>query len=286
MPKIFKETITWTFAECGENHTGNELIDRAGNPGKQAKRGFLVKDLEKIAKDLQEQGYDAKVHYLGLSDEIKEAEGLTSTKAAILVCPGFLSKEEANTLFEEGTSLTWDSKYLDPKKYTTDPETGERTKGRVMNKQMRSNLLVVDEGREANYEEGKGTLIAFDDLPELCGVSDRIESVFEDALKGTRLIAEGNRYSPLNEKGKEKARWGIGFHGDTERRIVIGLRLGRSANLVYEWHLGPRRLGSRYEFQVDHGTLYAMSDKATGHDWKLRKIPTLRHAVGSKKVVE
>ena len=32
---------------------------------------------------------------------------------------------------------------------------------------------------------------------------------------------------------------------------------------------------------IQHGDIYLMSDKAVGYDWKIRSIPTLRHAAGT-----
>lgn len=32
--------------------------------------------------------------------------------------------------------------------------------------------------------------------------------------------------------------------------------------------------------------MYVMSEKAVGTDWKMSKIPTLRHATGCKKFTE
>lgn len=39
-------------------------------------------------------------------------------------------------------------------------------------------------------------------------------------------------------------------------------------------------IGPRMEIRLQPGDIYIMSEKAVGHDWKLRKVPTLRHAAG------
>ncbi len=87
---------------------------------------------------------------------------------------------------------------------------------------------------------------------------------------------------------------GIGFHGDGERKSVIALSLGRETRLVYQW-LAPLVRGAshdtslRREIVVKAGSLYVMSEKATGHDWKRsrngRKEGNWRlvHAAGGPK---
>jgi len=42
---------------------------------------------------------------------------------------------------------------------------------------------------------------------------------------------------------------------------------------------------SSSELKLEHGDIYFMSEKATGFDWKNRKIVTLRHAAGASKYI-
>eukprot|EP01092_Planopodium_desertum_P004852 TRINITY_DN2053_c0_g1_i2.p1 TRINITY_DN2053_c0_g1~~TRINITY_DN2053_c0_g1_i2.p1 ORF type:complete len:212 (-),score=18.19 TRINITY_DN2053_c0_g1_i2:25-660(-) len=42
-------------------------------------------------------------------------------------------------------------------------------------------------------------------------------------------------------------------------------------------------IGERVKLILNHGDLYVMGDRATGNNWKLKKIPTLRHAAGAKR---
>jgi hypothetical protein len=64
------------------------------------------------------------------------------------------------------------------------------------------------------------------------------------------------------------------------------MRLGASLPLHYKWFLRSKPIGQRVEIMLNHGDLYIMSEKATGHDWKLRKTATLRHAAGSQKFLK
>ena len=76
---------------------------------------------------------------------------------------------------------------------------------------------------------------------------------------------------------------GIGFHGDSERKKVIGVRLGASIPLHFQWFHKSKPIGERVKIMLSHGDMYVMSEKATGYDWKSSSKITLRHAAGSKK---
>ena len=104
-------------------------------------------------------------------------------------------------------------------------------------------------------------------------LSDLTTSDETDFSEGI-MKAEGNRYT----FGQ-----GIGFHGDTERKIVIAVRLGDTIPLHYQWYFKSNPIGERCELILNHGDIYFMSEKAVGCDWRRRVIPTLRHAAGSSK---
>ena len=95
--------------------------------------------------------------------------------------------------------------------------------------------------------------------------------------KGENLKGEGNYYYSIDNCG-------IGFHGDTERRKVIAVRLGtNSTPLHYQWYKNNETVGEQIIINVDGGDMYIMSEKAVGTDWKKKSIYTLRHATGSSK---
>ena len=91
------------------------------------------------------------------------------------------------------------------------------------------------------------------------------------------MQAEANYYFDTRKTG-------IGFHGDSERKKVIALRLGETIPLHYQWFYKSEPVGSRIILNnIKHGSMYIMSEKATGYDWKKKNIYTLRHAAGSAK---
>ena len=90
------------------------------------------------------------------------------------------------------------------------------------------------------------------------------------------MKAEGNYYY-----NPEKC--GIGYHGDSERKIVVGVRLGVSIPLCYQWFYKSKPIGDRIRLDLNHGDIYIMSAKAVGNDWRKRSIYTLRHSAGCDK---
>ena len=94
--------------------------------------------------------------------------------------------------------------------------------------------------------------------------------------KAKELACEGNYYYDVSKCG-------IGFHGDGERKRVVGLRLGASIPLHFQWFTKSNPIGNRFIVQLNHGDLYIMSEKAVGTDWMLSSKITLRHAAGSSK---
>ena len=116
--------------------------------------------------------------------------------------------------------------------------------------------------------------MSFSDVPFLNIIRETFGKIIKE--KGENLVAEGNYYYDVKKCG-------IGFHGDAERKKVIALRFGESMDLCYHWYKNSERVGKMFKIKINHGDLYMMSSKATGTDWKKRKIFTLRHAAGSRK---
>lgn len=104
---------------------------------------------------------------------------------------------------------------------------------------------------------------------------DRIHEQFIDGSfdEPIALVAEGNLY-------KDNTRQGIGWHGDAERKLVIGVRLGGSMRLKFAWFHRSMPLSSSHEVILNHGDIYVMSNKAVGSDWQCRSLQTVRHCAG------
>lgn len=150
------------------------------------------------------------------------------------------------------------------------PDKQAIIRGKLKNKLARWNLTFADTAQEPDYPLGKGRVVPFDAVPSLRRIRERLPEFFGDIAR--RLFAEGNYYY--------SSKCGIGRHGDGERRIVIAIRLGDKMKLIYQWYHRFEPIGRRIDFELQHGDLYAMSEKAVGTDWKKSSILTLRHAAG------
>ena len=126
-------------------------------------------------------------------------------------------------------------------------------------------------------------MIPFNEVPLLSKLGSEISNIFEDREQSeycATLPCEANYYYDVKDCG-------IGFHGDSDSKRVIGVRLGARFSLHFQWfHMG-RPIGDRFQTTLDHGDLYFMSDKTVGYDWERKTGShhkyTLRHAAGGKK---
>ena len=169
------------------------------------------------------------------------------------------SKEEAaNQLWDEHLDLKRDSKAL--------------MYGRIVNKHARHNLCFADTSQEPDYKKGKGRVMAFGDLPLTNMVREALPNFLGPKAQG--LVAEGNYYYDVKKCG-------VTWHGDRERKKVVGVRLGCSLPLHFAWFQDKRPVSETLKLSFSHGDVYVMSEKTVGSDWKNSKILTLRHAAGA-----
>ncbi len=254
-------TWTVTFSERVENHVGMQIV------GDMADTGFSIQDLIEFQTICKAQG-KYKCEIVDIEESLPEDLRNDFTKAQLLIVRKgmqMLMGQDYNNLVKE----TKMSKNIVDKKAWM--------RGRVVNKLARYNLCYGDEDQNPDYESKKGTIVAFNQVPYLNKIRDRLYSLFGEKCKD--LLAELNYYYDIKKCG-------IGFHGDSERRRVIGLRFGSSMNLQYQWFQEGKNIGDRVEVNLNEGDFYIMSEKAVGTDWKKRKIPTLRHAAGAKKYTD
>lgn len=247
-----EHTITITFGEQVENHAGMEKI------GGMRTCGFTVEELEKARDVCNREGMKAEIIYLPCDNEEYEVE-----QACVLVIKNMLKYRDVKEIEIEQLELNWDTK--------------AKMRGRVVNKKARYNLCYADYEQDPDYKNGRGTIVNFRHLPTLSKLRKLLPKYLGE--KAENLYAEGNYYYDI-----EKCY--IGGHGDAERKIVIALRLGASLPLYYMWYCNSKPISERIRIDLDDGDIYVMSEKATGNDWKKRKIPTLRHATGNDKYFE
>jgi alkylated DNA repair dioxygenase AlkB len=253
------QTITITFCDRAENHVGMQKL------GTATAEGFNLADLLKTRDWFN--GKKIKTVLIDLNWPIEEMGFYPNDEAYILIGKSAVNSivgpdYSATDFFQELLDLDWDSKaYM---------------YGRVVNKHARHNLCFGPIAQEPDYESGKGRIIPFIDVPILSKFNSMLPKII--GSNGKNMVAEGNYYYNTSICG-------IGYHGDSERKKVVGVRLGAVIPLVYQWFKDSEPIGEPIRLELGHGDVYIMSEKATGNDWKKKSIYTLRHAAGSKKFV-
>ncbi len=254
-----KTTITLTFGDAGENHVGMEQLGECGQIGS----GFTCEELRAIY-DCFKDSVVINPEYYVLNDLLDQKD---TSPAALLVLRGFVADHA--DLFREMNELEWDTKYFDVRR------------NRVLNKRARANLMLLEGvSRAPDYENRKGTIVDISKLPGLSELKATIEYMGRLLIvnKFRGLVCEGNKYRSIRTCG-------IGYHGDTERRKVIGVRLGATMPLHFQWFHKGEPVGDNFLVRLHGGDLYIMSEKAVGHDWRDDDVCALRHAAGCDKYV-
>jgi alkylated DNA repair dioxygenase AlkB len=251
---FLSSVATLTFGDAAENHVGMEMLGKRGAAGS----GFTVAELETIAESLVAKGKKVELVRLHAPDVGAGAGAPAAPEAAaVLVIRSYLSEEEHAAMFAEQAALEFDKKAF--------------MYGRVVNKHARWNLCFDAEAHEPDYAAGKGRVVAMGEVPLMAGMVETWPEAFGPKAEG--LKGEGNYYYDLRKCG-------IGWHGDTERRKVIALRLGAAMPIHFQWYTRGETVGPVYTIPLNGGDLYIMSEKAVGADWKSKSKLTLRHAAG------
>jgi len=289
------ERFSLTCAPGGENNRGMEIIGRMPIKGE----GFTAEDIKglgpyfKTRAVYQENCNPVEVLDLNaLSLDLKIDSLVNEDRARVLLlrdwagvwCGG---QGWTNQVYRELASRRWDAEYLDPNKYRTEIKDGKEVKvrGKRLNKLARTNLcFVADREQEPAVYEGKGTIY---DLKKLEALNKGVEKLKEQIAMGlieigseTKVeinVVEGNRYYNLKKTG-------IGFHGDTERVVVICISIGcDNYPMRWQWFKAGMPVGEPIDVILNCGDVYIMSEKAVGAEWKKSSIYTLRHSAGAEK---
>lgn len=257
------EAITITFCDCAENHVGMQQL------GAILEDGFTIANLKRAQRKFDRAGVETELILLNdlITPELQEQLDSSEDAVVLVIRKGLnvllseSGEQDQSSLYAEMRALTWDSKYY------------ARVHGGVVNKLARHNLCFSDQPQEPDYQNQKGRVIAWDDVPLLSKLRRRLGRLLPDA---DQLLAEGNHYYNLSKCG-------IGYHGDAERKRVIGVRLGDTANLVFQWYQYSKTVSEPRIISLNHGDIYVMNTRATGNNWRQKKQPTLRHAAGCTK---
>jgi hypothetical protein len=255
-----KSTITLTFGDQAENHVGMQQMGERVAEG----QGFQYEDIEAIYSRLEALGATVERYDLHENDpewDLPPAYLLVIRNAVSFFLPE--EKDANESCFQEQAALP-----VDKKAYMY---------GRVVQKHARWNLCFDHQSQDPDYAKGRGRVISFNDVPLTHRIMEQFPVYFGE--KARDLKGEGNYYYDTRTCG-------IGYHGDSERRKVIALRLGAPLSICYQWYRHGNPVGYTMEIPLNGGDMYLMSEKAVGTDWKKPTIYTLRHATGAKKFTD
>ena len=254
-------TYSLTVGNGGENHVGMEFIGSIRKKGE----GWNLKKL-RYARGILEDIFNLEVELYNLNELLEDVtieDSLQPEPAYFMHVKNFLTPDVHNEYLKELNSYEWDNKY-----YCT-------RRKRVLNKHARTNVCYGKKHRDPDYENKKGTIIGYDESPLVF----RLKQVVEMLMQDNDLIVEGNKYVNVKKNG-------IGPHGDTERVVVSCLRVGEMMPIKYGWFHNNKVVGNTKTINIPGGSLYFMSEKAVGADWKKRSQYTLRHAAGADKYLK
>jgi len=242
--------LVLTFGEQSENHVGMQK-----NGSGLANSGYTYNDLKLVRNKFRELGAKAKIYNLHKGTEFSKAYVL-HVKDAVTALK--INKED---LFGSLINIDWDTEYYDIRRQ------------KVLNKRARYNLCFDHEHVDADYENKIGTIISYDEIPLLKKLRKKLMKLTNFNDEGFQT--EGNYYYDVRNTG-------IGFHGDAERKRVIGVNLsdGVTRILRYKWYYQSQVVSEPIDIVLESGDLYIMSEYATGYNWKSRNTYTLRHAAG------
>lgn len=264
MDRFNNKTFTLTFCEVAENHVGMQKT------GIKSLKGFDYDVLENIKNISEENGYQCEL--IALHDNVNtsdiEEAWILVIRNGIRLFIGDLS----DIIFDEQNNLDHDKKFYNRRSKRED---------KVDNKIARYNLCFSDFSQEPDYLKGKGRIINYDDVPATKQLKTMLSIFFnEDPVQ-----CEGNYYYDIRKTG-------ISMHGDIQRVKVIGVRMGCSLPLHFQWFeylKTPDKknikepVGEPIIIQLNDGDIYVMSEKAVGTDWMTHKKYTIRHATGCSK---
>ena len=244
-----KGTYSLTFSDIAEGYNG-----RAYEIGDRKVEGLSEASLMRIKSKYEAIGY--KCELLHLNKFLPK--GAETPDAFLLIVRQAVGKI-ADLLLEEQKDLPYDSQ--------------ENIYGRVVERHSRHRLCFSDVNREPNHETGDSRIWNFANTKYTKQVREKLEGLVK-----TTLHCHSNHYF-------DHRQCYIAFHGDFERNIVIGVRLGDSFTLHYQWFHQRSPVSEVITVELNHGDVYFMSKYAVGNDWQDSSRYVVRHAAGNLDLI-
>ena len=260
-PEFPNEAWTITWGDVAMNEVKMQRI------GQAAEQGVSVVRLQEIKDQLEAKGMSCVL--IDLRQLLAENQRDSAPEAAVLVVRNGI---KALSEDPEGEGKLLAEHRLMP----IDKQAWDERHGGVFEKHNRYNNLLGDYDQAADYINKKGTIVDCNNYP----ITSKLRATFTSLLGASNpLVGETNHYYEAGECG-------IGWHGDRERKVVVGVRLGPGAMgmlLKFMWFMNSKPVSAEGHILLNAGDCYFMSEKAVGFDWLSPSFLTLRHAAGADK---
>lgn len=279
-----KCAVSLTFCNRGENEPGMQMI---GGPPSQT----VTVDMLKAAKAQWDAGNGAdgvvspdESELIDLSAGLKNVSYLEGAPmmdgAAVLVLRRFVQRllgEDAVGKVEHELEHQMQNGKIDKQKYN-------KRRKVVQNKHKRWNNVMADFDQEPDIRNGKGTVVNMVHYPMIQALNNHAAMWLQ---QDKPVICEQNRYYNI-DKSTDGTPCRIGWHGDKEREIVLGVRFGQATKkmpMMFHAFYDCAAVGPRTTIHLNPGDAYMMSSKAVGTDWDTKVTMTWRHAAGDPLVL-
>ena len=163
--------ICITAGEQSENHIGMKINGKG-----LSDNGFSVDDLKNIKSILDKKGIDNEI--IILNKFLSEEERENTHEACVLIIRDGINKIaniEKCKLFSELMTCEWDKHYWDIRRK------------KVLNKRARYNLCFGNNYEKPDYNNKKGTIISYENVPLLKKWKESLNNMFGNSLKYFRL---------------------------------------------------------------------------------------------------
>ena len=259
----------YTYSQDVENHAKNQII---GIDESIPREGLTKPEMQKIGAVFCAAGYEVEAYRLhskkmcGFDMRQENGERLKSY---------FMLVREGLRMFGiEDDELKTELECVTPDKHAL-------MFNRVVNKKARWNFCVAtDEYEQApDYASGKGTIVPFSKLP----AANKVRNGFTKLGRETEINKIEDLFAEANIYYSDDT--GIGYHGDSERPLVIGANMGEKRVIEFQAFDQARPIGKCMRFELRNNDIYFMCENACGHNWaeKNHKALHLRHRAGYPK---
>jgi hypothetical protein len=165
--------------------------------------------------------------------------------------------------------------------------TQDLSRGSVVNLKKRLNAQVADYSQEADLVARTQKVVHWDTLPACRAIRDYLKELSQEAVLNCDVVVYPTAEEAKDGDLRPVQRCGIGWHGDRERALIAGVRLGRKTKafplkfcFFHDW--AP--VSQVWTFEFEPGDLYIPCAKATGFDAGRPSVVSLKHAAGGAEV--